>query len=158
MVGNPDDKADLHFVTVPEDRIRAAFTNCRFDGVRSFRFLNFRADFVRCYRNDFKAPGSTQDALRLFEQASGAPVNRTQSLRTAWQDTPWSQTGPRFNALKNSDLKGQQQSGSPTEFLDFSVSSWTLTGGADQKVVFGKWGAFAEANINPGPESFYMKM
>jgi hypothetical protein len=155
--GLDNDEADLHFDTEAGDQVRCLFQNCRFDGIRAFVMNGFRADFVRCYRTDFNTPGDSGLTMRRFDSSAGEPGPVLQSRRNVSQDTPWSQTGPLFNALKNSDLKGQAQSTSVSNTVAFSVSGWSILGGLSSNVVFGKWGAFTEADFNPGPESFFLR-
>lgn len=156
---DPED-TDLVFTTYPVDDIRCVFEKCRFVGLRSFSMQNFNADFVRCFKNDFEKSGGTPfvGPLRQFTQEAGAPRNRTQSVRTVVQDTPWIQTGPRINILKNSDFVGQEYSADATDGAQFNDSGpWVLTSGTDL-LGFGKWGAFAEANISPSPEAFFVAL
>jgi len=158
MFGAPTAQADIQFATDPRDDLRCVFDRCRFVGFRAFQTTNFRADFVRCYKNDFTLPGLTAIGapLRLFEQSTGAPKSNTQSLRTAWQDTPWIQTGPRVNILKNSDLRDQTQSnGATSGGITLGAQSWSFAGGVGL-AGFGKWGKFTEANITPSPEAFWI--
>ncbi len=109
VVGN----SDLNFVSYPQDALRCTFERCRFIGIRSLQTTNVRPDLVRCFKNDYTSDGATdyKTPLRQFEQATGAPVVRTQSLRNAWQDTPWVQTGARNNVLGFSDFQGQDPVG-----------------------------------------------
>lgn len=149
---------DLIMESLPVDKIRCVFERCRYLGVRSFQQRTYRAGFRHCYRNDFLGAGINASPLREFTDEAPTPGVRTQSLRNAWQDTPWIQTGPRFNALKNADLQGQERSTANNDYVDLSVSSWEQEGAVDDPVVFGKWGDFSDANISPSPESFYLAL
>ncbi len=150
-------KVDLAVVAPPASNPRVAFERCRFQGVRALPVEGARVDFVACHRADFNAPGGTGLPLRRFDQVSGSPDQRTQSLRNAWQDTPWVQTGPRVNVLRNSTLNLQTTGTGQV----WSAPSWTLeriTGtGLPPTVTFGRWGTAGVSNVgdlNPGPESF----
>ncbi|MBS1716077.1 MAG: hypothetical protein JST30_17250 [Armatimonadetes bacterium] len=158
----PED-TDLRFETKQKDNVRCIFERCRFIGLRSFQMTNFRADFSRCYRNDYSVPGGTEafGPARQFNQTSGAPQDRTQSMRTGWQDTPWVQTGPRTNIMGFSDFAGQAKSSGPDSGVAFnSGGAWEIVGDTDL-AGFGKWGAFSgsdDANISPSPEAFYISL
>lgn len=151
--------ADLVLEAEKPDDLRGVFERCRFIGVRAIKMQGAKADFVRCYRNDFKDVGSTDTELpmRQFSQDTGAPGTRTQSLRTGWQDTPWIQTGPRVNILKNSDLELQ----TPGTNVACDAADWNCyqlsTPGGMNLAAFGKWGQGGVSEIgdvSPGPESF----
>jgi hypothetical protein len=142
--------------------LRCTFVRSRFDGFRSIRTEGLEAEFDRCYRSDFSTPGATGNRLREFTEVSGTPGQQTQSRRVAWQDTPWIQTGPRVNVLKNSDLALQ----TPGTDKSCNASPWTLSTAAEPGTsknfaAFGKWGQSGIGGIgdvSPGPESFGFKL
>jgi len=161
--GTDPAKADLRLASeTAEDGLRAVFERCRFVGVRSIQSAGAQAGFHGCYRNDFSGAGAVQAAsgLREFTQPAALPRARTQrvqSVRTVFQDTPWAQTGPRTNLLTNSDFQGQADSTGPETGVAFNTTAnnWALAGAPDL-AGFGKWGKFADANISPSPEAFYL--
>jgi hypothetical protein len=167
--GNAQDpvygNSDLNFASMPQDQIRCLFERCRFIGVRSFRMTDFRADFVRCHKNDYIADGAAgyTSPLRLFEQSQGTPGPRTQSTRTVFQDTPFAQSGPRVNILRSSDFTGQaEESANADDLVSISTGGsfpWHLEEGLPLgEFVFGKWGAFDEADIDMSPVAFYVAL
>jgi hypothetical protein len=155
-------QATVRFTAPSGDRLRCVFDQCRFEGIVGFATEGVSPEFVRCWRSDFEAPGSTEGALRQFSQDSGTPGARTQSVRTVFQDTPFSQTGPRINILRASDFAVQgAESTDPDELVEISTGAypWVLEGGVTAgEFVFGKWGAFDDANIDLSPIAFYMAL
>ena len=96
---------ELTLASDPRDHTRCIFERCRFSGVEAIKMHGFKADFDKCYRNDFIAASGTLEGvpLRQFSQNAGAPKARTQTLRNSFIDTAWIQTGPRTNIFGNAD-------------------------------------------------------
>ncbi|MBS1716040.1 MAG: hypothetical protein JST30_17065 [Armatimonadetes bacterium] len=156
---------NLVFESLPGDRLRCVFEKCRFLAVGALVRQSFDCEFVRCYKSDFIAAYTNDSYMRQFSMEPSVPGNRMQSLRNAWQDTPWIQTGPRVNILRNADFVGLDYGPSALNLGGYGVtmpSPWVLEQADDKLFGFAKWGAYAGASnlpdLSPSPEAFFMAL
>lgn len=157
---------DLVFESLTDDNLRSVFEHCRFLGIRSLKQRVTNVAFHNCYKNDFVGSGMNNAPLREMYDQSSTPGLRMQSLRNAWDDTPWNQTGQRVNILRNADFDDQTFSATPMVLGGITAtfaSPWVLESSVTGKILgFGKWGAYGTssevANISPSADSFYMAL